>query len=75
MNGAVRGDVIQIDPAHDPGGFGGCLAVVEESKEWGVSLCYVHIPGEDGGDAYYRLPHGTYVVIGKAEWVHAEGKP
>lgn len=67
---ATPGDVIQIDPEHDEA-FGGCLAVVEEVKSWGVSLCGVQIPAK--GIAYYRVPHGKYAVIGRAEWVQAEG--
>ena len=66
---AKPGDVIQIDPTHDDT-FGGCFAIAKEVKGWGVSLCYVTVPGQ--GDAYYRIKHVQYCVIGSAEWTHKE---
>ena len=71
MAEAIPGSIIQIDPEHDPA-FGGCLAVVKRVKQWGVSLCYVQVPGK--GAAYYRLPHGAYVVVGQAEWIQADSE-
>jgi len=58
-------DVIQIAPEHDDV-FGGTFAIVQEVKGWGVSLCSVAVPGK--GMAYFRVPHGRYVVVGRAMW-------
>lgn len=68
---ASPGDVIQIDPEYTSA-FGGCFAFVEEVKDWGVSLCGVPIPGEDNPIAYYRIPHGKYAIVGRAEWMPGE---
>lgn len=68
---AAIGDVIQVDPAHDPM-FGGCLGVVEKVSEWGCNLVAFDSPGSDG-TAYYRLAHGKYEVIGRAAWTHKGG--
>ena len=64
------GDVVQINPAHDKDGFGGCLLLVTEPKSWGVQGC-VRIPRE--GDAYYRVAF-EYIelVIGSAPWVPSD---
>lgn len=68
------GDVVQIDPAHDPDGFGGCLMLVTEPKSWGVQG-FVHIPGADGGDAYYRVKFEWIEWVGRAAWVPAPPAP
>lgn len=68
------GDVVQIDPAHDPDGFGGCLMLVTEPKSWGVQG-FVHIPGGDGGDAYYRVKFDRIEWVGRAAWVPAPPAP
>lgn len=60
----AAGDVVQINPAHDPV-FGGCFMVVTEPKGWGAQG-YVTVPGK--GDAYYRCPIDALVRIGRAEW-------
>lgn len=60
------GDVVQIDPAHDER-FGGCFMVITEPKPWGAQG-YVTIPGESGGQAYYRCPSAAMHFIGLAEW-------
>ncbi len=64
------GSVVQIDPAHDEK-FGGCFMLVTELKGFGA-LGFVEIPGDDGGQAYYRCPHDAMVLIGSAEWAPAE---
>lgn len=61
------GDVIQIDPAYDNKGFGGCLAIVSEPKNFGCQ-CYVRIPGTDGGEAYVRINSEHFERIGHAMW-------
>ncbi len=61
------GDVVQIDPAHHEHGFGGCLLLVTEPKSWGV-MGFVHIPGEAGGEAYYRVGFQHIELIGPAVW-------
>ena len=66
------GDVVQIDPEHDPA-FAACFLVVTELKTWGV-MGYVRVPGHDGGDAYYRVPFEKIHRVGVAEWDHAREK-
>ena len=63
-----RGDVVQIDPAHDEV-FGGCLMIVTEPKAWGAQG-YVKIPSQ--GVAYYRCPAEAMERIGEAAWVWAD---
>jgi hypothetical protein len=59
------GDVVQIDPEHDPV-FGGCFLIVSEPKAFGAQG-YVHIPGQ--GDAFYRCPHAAMEYVGRAVFV------
>ena len=67
---AAVGDVVQIDPEHDPECFGGSLLIVTEVKSWGVQG-YVDIPGE--GQAYYRVAFDKIANTGgKAVWVIGE---
>ena len=61
------GDVVQIDPAHDDV-FGGCFMVVTEPKLWGAQG-YCSTPGEKGL-AYYRCPHESMELVGRAIWVN-----
>jgi hypothetical protein len=62
------GDIVQIDPAHDPGRFGACLLVVTEVKSWGVQG-YVQNAGSEG-QAYYRVEFDSIESTGgKAQWV------
>jgi hypothetical protein len=70
MSEVVIGDVIQIDPEHDPV-FGGCFGIVEEVKPWGCSLVACPAPGAEG-IAYYRVAHGKYAVIGRTEWITSD---
>ena len=64
------GDIVQIDPEHDPR-FGGCLMVVTELKSWGVQG-HVAIPHEGGPQqAYYRCPFENMERVGHAEWVRS----
>lgn len=65
-------DVVQIDPAHD-GVFGGCFMIVTELYSWGVQG-YVQIPGEKGGQAYYRCKFEHVYRIGSAEWIADRGE-
>ena len=64
--GLTKGDVVQIDPAHDER-FGGCFMVVTEPKSFSAQG-YVSTPGVKGL-AYYRCPWAGMHKIGKAEWV------
>lgn len=59
-------DVIQIHPEHS---WGGCLAIVDEVKRWGVQA-YVQIPLK--GSAYIRLEHGLFEYVGKAVFAKSE---
>ena len=60
---ASEGDVIQLDPDHCR--FGPLLCIVSEVKSWGVQ-CYAVFNKEEA--AYFRVNHGNYVVVGRAEW-------
>ena len=62
-----KGDVIQVNEHVGNGSWTGCLMIVDEVKDWGVQA-YLHIPMQ--GDAYLRLKHGEYDVVGKAVLVH-----
>jgi len=59
-----KGDVIQIKLNNK---WGGCLAVVDEVRPWGVQ-CYVKVPLQ--GLAYYRVQNEEFDVIGPA--IHVE---
>lgn len=71
---AEPGDVVQLDPGKTH--WGPVLCVVESRHAWGVmAYWFSHNSGPTGpatirdtGAAYVRVPHGSYVVIGKAEW-------
>lgn len=60
------GDVVQIDPEHDPV-FGAAFMVIEEVKSWGYQG-YVTIPGQEGV-APYRVPWEKCAGIGPAVWL------
>ena len=59
----ITGKVIQIAPTHK---WGGCLAVVDEQKQWGVQA---GVPIPEKGIAYIRLVWGDFEVVGNAIWV------
>lgn len=61
------GAVVQIDPSHDDI-FGGCLMVVSEVKSFGF-MGYVRVPGEDHGNAWYRVAFDAVEPVGMATWV------
>jgi hypothetical protein len=61
------GDVVQIDPAHDPR-FGGCFMVVSEPKSFGA-MGYCASP-EESGLFYYRCSFENMEFIGHAEWMN-----
>ncbi len=62
------GDVVQIDPEHDPR-FGGCLMMVTERKSWGAQG-FVAIPHADGPqNAYYRCKYKDMEYVGRASWI------
>lgn len=62
------GDIVQISPDADDR-FGGCLAIVQEAKSWGVQ-CVVKVPGK--GDAYYRVNFDNCTYVGQAYWVPSD---
>jgi hypothetical protein len=70
------GDLVQIDPDHDPI-FGGHFMVVTEPKEWGAQGYCPTFPIKDGspmvvtykGMAYYRCRFENMELVGKAEWI------
>lgn len=66
-SGREVGDIVQIVPHHK---WGGCLAVVDDVRAWGV-VAYVRLPHNDGspaGDAYTRLAWADFQAVGKAVW-------
>lgn len=69
MEKAKKNDVIQINEKCGNKSWMGCLMIVDEVKSWGVQA-YLHIPMQ--GDAYLRLKHEEYDVIGKAALVAKE---
>ena len=64
-----KNDVIQVVEGVGNGSWTGCLMIVDEVKDWGVQA-YLHVPMQ--GDAYLRLKHGEYEVIGKAVLAHPD---
>lgn len=65
-----KNDVIQINEKFKGTGWIGCLMIVDEVKSWGVQA-YLHVPMQ--GDAYLRIKHEEYDVIGVAALVAKEG--
>ena len=65
------GDIIQLDPTAELGKeWGPQLCVVSELKPWGVQCYFVHAASRgDFGPAYLRIPTGSFVVVGRAEWM------
>ena len=63
-----RGSVIQV--AENIPGWGGCLMIVDEVKQWGVQ-CYMRTPGRELRTAFLRLRFGEFYYIGEAEVVQA----
>ena len=70
MEKVKKNDVIQINEKFESTGWIGCLMIVDEVKSWGVQA-YLHVPMQ--GDAYLRIKHVEYDVIGKAAMVAKEG--
>jgi len=66
MEKVKKNDVIQINEKFKGTGWIGCLMIVDEVKSWGVQA-YLHVPMQ--GDAYLRIKHGEYDVIGMAAMV------
>ena len=68
------GDIVQIDPHHDPV-FGGHFMVVIDPKSWGAQGYCPAFPYEgkdgrvEGGLAYYRCKFENMELVGSAEWV------
>lgn len=61
------GDVVQIDPEHNPV-FGGHFMVVTEPKSWGAQG-YITIV-DNKGLTYYRCKFEDMEYVGKAIWVN-----
>lgn len=70
QNNVKKNDVIQINEKFKGTGWIGCLMIVDEVKSWGVQA-YLHVPMQ--GDAYLRIKHGEFDVIGKAAMVAKRG--
>lgn len=65
-NKLYQGAVVQIDPEHDPR-FAGCFMLVTEPKSFGA-MGFIQVPGDEGGQAYYRCPSKAMALIGGAMW-------
>lgn len=70
-----KGDVVQLDPeTYDM--FGGCLAIVEDPKPWGMQG-YVLIPlerEERPARAYIRAEWKAMEFVGRVAWIEADGE-
>lgn len=67
------GDVVQIDPERHPR-FAACFATVDEVRGWGVTATVLVPASPRPNEAPIRLEFGSFVKVGKAEWVRqAEG--
>lgn len=62
-------DVIQVNELVRNNAWTGCLLIVREVKDWGVTAS-LEIPQK--GTAYVRLSHDQYEVIGQAVLVPAD---
>lgn len=64
-----EGDVIQINPDHEPEWCAGMLAVVDEVRTWGVK-CTISALGEDRERmlAPMRIEFGQFERVGPAPW-------
>lgn len=57
-------DVIYIKKRNVDELFGGCIAIVDELKSWGV-IAYVPVPANRGPDrAYIRVRTDDIIIIG-----------
>lgn len=71
MNTVNEGDIIQITDESNK--WFPCLLIVDEVASWGVQA-YVIIPQEEGkppANAYYRVQHGQFEVVGAASVMSA----
>jgi hypothetical protein len=67
------GDVVQIDPAHDPV-FGGCIAIVDDCYNWGIQG-HVVVPHQgSSARAYVRVPSMQFSLIGNSVWIYDDEK-
>ena len=66
MTSVSVNDVIQVNDNFENDQWTGCLMIVYEVKDWGV-VAYLRVPMK--GNAYLRLRHNEYEVIGKAAFV------
>lgn len=69
MVDAIVDDVVQLDPEYSHG-WGPLLCIVSEVESWGVR-CYALVPEVRGqllSKMPFRVDHGRYAVIGRAEW-------
>ena len=65
------GDIVQLDPESELGkAWGPQLCIVTEARGFGVLAYFTHASKRgDFGAAYLRLTRGTYVTVGRAEWI------
>jgi hypothetical protein len=63
------GDLIQLDPVKHT--WGPMLCIVDEVKGWGVTCYWLQATehGKPPGVCHYRAETGTFVRVGKAEWL------
>ena len=63
MEQIKKGDIVQIIEELDK--WYPCLLIVSEVKTWGIQG-YITIPGDDGGNAFYRIPNDHFEKVGSA---------
>lgn len=68
------GDIVQVNPHVIPDLHAGLL-IITQAEEWGIQG-YLAIPRtneeQPGGNAYYRLEHGTFKKVGHCAWIREE---
>lgn len=67
---ALPGDIVQVTDQSDSWYL--ALLVVEEARSWGLKAHALLPTAEGVRQAYYRLQHGKYQVVGAAVLVEAE---
>lgn len=70
MGEIQKGDIIQMEMDDPNDAWGGCLFIVDEVRDWGVT-CYAPSPQ---GTIHYRAANGKFTKVGSAVWVEGDGE-
>lgn len=66
----LPGDIVQVTDRQDRWFM--ALLVVEEFRRWGLKA-HALVPTEDGvAQAYYRIAHGKYELVGTSRLIDAD---